>query len=107
MWTLHKPEEFKLENKPGVNQEQEELQLQEALTVVMEDIDSVERLLSLWFERVWGILLCRLVTRMQEDRAWVITISQFIVYYFYQSVIARRKTQIHDQIKGWKGESTL
>ena len=22
MWTLHKPEEFKLENKPGVNQEQ-------------------------------------------------------------------------------------
>jgi len=42
MWTLHKPEECKLENKPGVDQGKEELQLQDVLTAVMDEEDLVE-----------------------------------------------------------------
>jgi len=57
----------------------------------MDNEDLVERLISLWIERAWGMLLCGLVMIIQEDRAWVIISSQFIVFFCYQSLIARLK----------------
>ena len=76
------------------------MQLQVALTAVMDDKVSVEWLLSIWFAKIWGVLICRLVGQTLQKEAWVITSIQFIVYYCFRSINTRLMIEIHKQIKG-------
>ena len=81
MWTLHKAEECRLEDREEQGKDQENLKFKVALSAIQEDDKSITCLLTLWLAQMWGIIIRGLLYQnCYNQMIWVTIIFDILIY---------------------------